>query len=150
MTEKPDFIDNIEGNTLSKALKNLLNGDENQLDSFQIINIEQARIATAYFSPSGFSNIAKAISHIPSVKLLLGSDPIADNARWQKKLEESESFFFERKLKEKLSEQERLLRLERDLIPFNKDSDRSVKQLVDSLRAGNMEVRRYEEKLFTC
>ena len=35
--------------------------DENQLDVSQIKSIDQARIATAYFSPSGFSNIAKAI-----------------------------------------------------------------------------------------
>ena len=44
-----------------------------------------------------------------------------------------------------MNDQEQLLRLERDLIPFSKDSNRAVKQLVDSLRAGNMEVRRYEK-----
>ena len=145
MTEKPNFIDNIEGNTLSKALKNLLVSDETQSDSLSSNKIDQARIATAYFSPAGFSSIAKAIAPIPSIKLLLGSDPIADNARWQRKLEENEEIFYKRKLNEKLKDQEQLLRLERDLIPFNRDSSRSIKQLVEALRAGNMEVRRYEK-----
>ena len=145
MTDKQEFIDNIDGNTLSKALKKILNVLENQSDLLNENNIDQARIATAYFSPSGFGNIAKAMSRIPSIKLLLGSDPIADNARWQRKLEESEDTFYQKKLKEKLKDQEQLLRLERDQIPFNKDSSKAIKQLINVLTSGNMEVRRYEK-----
>ena len=33
------------------------------------------------------------IKDITSIKLMLGSDPIADNERWQKKLNESENEF---------------------------------------------------------
>ena len=36
MSEKPDFIDNIDGNTLSKALKYLLNGDDNHSNSSRV------------------------------------------------------------------------------------------------------------------
>ena len=94
MTERPNFIDNIEGNTLSKALKNLLDGDETQLNFLSFKKIDQARIATAYFSPVGFSSIAKSISPIPSIKLLLGSDPIADNAM-AKKVRREQKYFQE-------------------------------------------------------
>ena len=48
-------------------------------------------------------------------------------------------------MKEKLRDQEQLLRLERDQIPFNKDSTKAVKQLINVLTSGNMEVRRYEK-----
>ena len=54
---------------------------------------------------------------------MLGSDPIADNERWQKKLNESEKKFFKRKFKEKLKSQEDSLRLERNHIPFSKVQD---------------------------
>ena len=33
--------------------------------------VDEARIATAYFSPSGFGRIAPAIKDIPSIRLLL-------------------------------------------------------------------------------
>ena len=51
---------------------------------------------------------------------MLGSDPIADNERWQKKLNESENKFFKRKFQEKLKSQEDSLRLDRNHIPFSK------------------------------
>ena len=147
MTDKPEFIDNIDGNTMSSALRRLLgvNSGDASIIVEPSAKIDEARIATAYFSPAGFARIATAIASIPSIKLLLGSDPIADNVRWQRKLDENEQRFIARKLKEKLKNQEDSLRLERDHIPFNRDSTRAVKQLVTALRAGNMEVRRYEK-----
>ena len=147
MSDQPNFIDNIDGNTMSAALRRLL---KNSVGDATIVAdpstpVEEARIATAYFSPEGFARIAPAISPIPSVKLLLGTDPIADNERWQKKLDETENRFVKRKLKENLKSQEEALRLERDHIPFSRVSSSATRQLVASLRAGNMEVRRYED-----
>ena len=49
-----------------------------------------------------------------------------------------------RRLRENLKSQEEALRAERDHIPFSRNSGNAVRQLVASLRAGNMEVRRYE------
>ena len=48
--------------------------------------IDEARISTAYFSPSGFGSIASAIETIPSIRLLLGTDPIADSEMWNKQV----------------------------------------------------------------
>jgi len=146
MSDKPNFIDNIDGNTMSKALRKLLGTDDH--DTTIVVEpsakVDEARIATAYFSPEGFSRIAPAIAYIPTIKLLLGTDPIADNERWKRKLDESELRFITRKLRENLNSQEEALRSERDHIPFNRDSSKAVKQIVEALRAGNMEVKRYE------
>lgn len=147
MTEKPDFIDNLDGNTMVKALRQLLvaDGGGAAVVVAPSTPVDEARIATAYFSPDGFARIATFIQDIPSIRLMLGSDPIADNIRWQRKLDEPESRFVARKLRESIKSQEEALRAERDHIPFNRDAGRAVRQLVASLRAGNMEVRRYED-----
>ncbi len=147
MNDKPEFIDNRDGNTLSTALRNLLgnDGSDTTILAEPSAQVDEARIATAYFSPKGFARIAPAIAPIPSIKLLLGTDPIADNIHWQRELNETEQRFITRKLRENLKNQEDALRSERDHIPFDRDSCNSVRQLVASLRAGNMQVRRYEQ-----
>jgi superfamily II DNA/RNA helicase len=146
MTDKPDFIDNIDGNTMSAALRRLLGKKESDAAIVvePSVSVDEARIATAYFSPEGFARIAPAIAPISSIKLLLGTDPIADNERWHRKLDETENRFVMRRLRENLKSQEEALRAERDHIPFSRNSGNAVRQLVASLRAGNMEVRRYE------
>lgn len=140
MSGKPDFIDNRDGNTMATALRQLLgaNTDETTV-------VAEARIATAYFSPSGFGRIASAIKDIPSIRLLLGTDPIADGDMWQKQIGETEQRFIMRRLRENLNKQEISLRAERDHIPFERTAAQAVQQLVEALKAGNMEVRRYEE-----
>ena len=102
MENKPDFIDNLDGNSMTKALKKVLENKLKDGVSFNKINdqVDEIRIATAYFSPEGFSRISSMIKDIPSIKLMLGSDPIADNERWQKKLNESENRFFKRKFQD--------------------------------------------------
>ena len=57
MNNKPDFIDNLKGNSLASALKQVLevNQQLNSRDNDQISVIKEIRIATAYFSPEGFS-----------------------------------------------------------------------------------------------
>ena len=81
MQNKPDFIDNLDGNSMAKALKEVLeNLSSKPVSNIDIENkIDEVRIATAYFSPEGFSRISSMIKNIPSIKLMLGSDPIADN-----------------------------------------------------------------------
>ena len=64
---------------------------------------------------------------------------------WQKQIGETESRFITRRLRENLNKQEISLRAERDHIPFERTATQAVHQLVEALKAGNMEVRRYEE-----
>jgi hypothetical protein len=63
MSDKPYFIDNLDGNTMATALRQLLsaNTDEATVVAEPSAQVDEARIATAYFSPSGFGRIALAI-----------------------------------------------------------------------------------------
>ena len=156
-----NFIDNLDGNTMVAALRRLLGADakgvgaRNSEDEVTTgtdgsvrtgnSQIEEARIATAYFSPDGFAKIAPVIAYVPSIKLLLGSDPMADNERWQRKLEETERQFTARKLRENLNRQKENLCEERNHIPFTRNASDAMRRLVGALREGNMQVRRYEQ-----
>ena len=58
MKNNPDFIDNLNGNSMANALKAVLeNLSGNSIYKIDIENkIDEIRIATAYFSPEGFSS----------------------------------------------------------------------------------------------
>ena len=88
MNNKPDFIDNINDNTLANVLKSILEKSEleendNNLEKNQL---SEARIATAYFSAEGFSKISSVLKDMSCIKLILGSEPIIDSVKWQKKI----------------------------------------------------------------
>ena len=102
MSDKPGFIDNRDGNTMASALRQLLGADtsDTTVVAEDGAKVDEARIATAYFSPSGFGHIAPAIKDIPSIRLLLGTDPIADSELWQKQVGETETRFITRRLHE--------------------------------------------------
>ena len=136
MSDKPDFIDNLDGNTMATALRRLLgaNTDKVTVVTEPSAQVDEARIATAYFSPSGFGRIAPAIKNIPSIRLLLGTDPVADSDMWQKQIGETESRFISRRLRENLNKQEISLRAERDHIPFERAAAQAVHQLVDAFK----------------
>mgnify|MGYP003388082148 CR=1 FL=1 len=138
----PILIDNIDGNTMAKALRESL---AQAADTIENEIFDNARIATAYFSPEGFAQIANDLSKIPNVRLMLGSDPIADHERWKRAIGESERRYIGKRLRQNLQEQEESLRIERDRIPFDSRSRSAIKKLVVALKTGNMQVRRYEE-----
>ena len=60
MESKPDFIDNLDGNSMAKALRTVLENISEEGESINKINdqVDEIRIATAYFSPEGFSRIS--------------------------------------------------------------------------------------------
>jgi hypothetical protein len=138
----PILIDNIDGNTMGRALRDAL---ATAADVTESGRIDSARIATAYFSPEGFSQIANDLANISNVRLMLGSDPIADHERWKRAIGESERRYVDKRLRQNLKLQEESLRIERDRIPFNASSRNAIKKLVAALKIGNMQVRRYED-----
>ena len=142
-----DFIDNKKGNTLDKVLNEILNSTcSKNLSSNNLIPCyEEGKIATAYFSPGGFSKISNVLKNIKNLKLMLGTEPLSDIEKWNRKVGDSEDKFILKKFKENLEKQEYNLRQERNHLPFSKDSSSKIKQLIDLLRNGGMEVRRYEK-----
>lgn len=139
MAERPEFIDNLAGNTLARALDVVLRGAEGGGPP------GAARIATAFFNPAGFAHIAERLKPMPEVRLLLGADPAFAPPGARKTPEETQQGFTRRRLSAGLRRMDGELRRERDSAPFTPAGAASLRALVAALRAGNMETRCYEK-----
>ena len=145
MSTLPALIDNLDGNTLTKALKSVLGDNVKPSADISTTTIHKLRIATAFFSPTGFAQIADSLAGIPEVCLLLGAD-LAAGPKWdRKRIDETKESFERRRMKSHLQIMSAGLEQERDHFPFNRTSAAALKKLIKALRAGNLEVRRYEK-----
>lgn len=142
MSVPPEFIDNLDGNTLADALRVLLGDhDEETADDAPA----SVRIATAYFNPGGFAQIADHLSPVPTVRLLLGADPASGPKAGRRNLNETATDFEARRVRDGLRRMDSTLHRERDVLPFTRASADSLRKLAKALRSGNVEVRRYEK-----
>jgi hypothetical protein len=142
---KPDFIDNRDGNTLAQALGSVLGVSTGEGPSDVSEPPDEIRIATAYFSPTGFAQIADHLLPVPKVQLMLGADLAAGGLQERKGLNETPVMFERRRMGAGLQRMDDSLRRERDHLPFTRVSGAALRKLITALRAGNMEVRRYEK-----
>jgi superfamily II DNA or RNA helicase len=145
------FIDNRDGNTMAQALRQVF-GDvkvtgmhEGDSDYAEITSPEEVRIASAYFSPSGFQHIATSLEKVGKVRLMLGADlPIEAYFKPKKPGQTSEKQHQDM-LKDRLKVLQTGLETERNYLPFNAATAQSMGSLINALKNGNMEVRRYEK-----
>ena len=140
---KPDFIDNLNGNTMASALKDVLGVDAKCVDGSPGAPPDEVRIATAYFSLSGFGRIADHLESIPTVRLLLGTDMNMGAYGARLRLGESQDEFEKRRLQNGMRRMDRALRNDRDGLKFGRSNAQVVRKLIEVLRRGNMEVRQY-------
>ena len=138
------FIDNRDGNTLAKALSSALGVVDKQVGE-STEPPDQVRIATAFFSPTGFAHIADQLALVPEVRLMLGADLSVGVPENRKLLDESQTMFERRRIDAGLQWMARGLERERDQLAFNRTNGAALTKLITVLRAGNMEVRRYEK-----
>ncbi|MDB9302157.1 phospholipase D-like domain-containing protein [Halorubrum ezzemoulense] len=139
---RPEFIDNREGNTLAVAINEYIDdlrekmGPEPNLD-----------IATGYFNPRGYFEVADALDQVGEVRLLLGAQPDQkDTERWRQPGEPRGEDYNQKRLEESLKTLDRNLDQDRDLLGFSRRIDSRLQQLVDFLRSDDVKVRRYEER----
>lgn len=145
MTNFPEFIDNREGNTLARALRTFLGSHEGKgRIGFDAIP-DSVCIATAYFSPTGFSQIADSLKSIPTVRILLGADQTAELSLENKRLDERWPAFERRRILFGLDQMQAALFKERDSLPFSRASREALRKLIEAFRSDNVEVRRYEK-----
>ena len=146
MTAHPNFIDNREGNTLRRALGAALGfGAGAVVEESSGEPPDLVRIATAFFNPTGFAQIAGYLRSVPAVRLLLGADLSATAAGERRRLDETAAAFERRRIRTRLQGLDEALHRERDALPFNRTSAAALRTLSAALRGGNMEVRRYEK-----
>ena len=143
---RPEFIDNQSGNTLAQALNTVLSPAVPEGAGGQVgAPPDAVRIATAFFNPSGFAEIATRLQRVREVRLMLGADLAAATQTDRRRLDESDAMFERRRLQVGLQRMVGTLRWERDRMPFTRTSGRALRLLIETLRAGNMQVRRYEK-----
>jgi len=139
---RPEFVDNRDGNTLARAITSHLQAlrEAGQLP-------EELCIASCYFNPQGLALIAREARHLPKIRLLLGADPTPEAAlRPRKPGEPREPEFTRRRVREGLVQLEQSLRRDRNFLPFEQAEDGSIRNLLEFLRSGRIEVRRYESQ----
>ena len=142
---QPEFIDHRDGNTLGQALRSLLGTTEENGEVAPQTPPDEVRIATAYFNPTGFAQVADQLLPVPAVRLMLGADLASTAQAERRRLDETPIAFERRRMRMGLESMDEALRRERDRLPFNRTSGRALRKLIEVLDAGNMEVRRYEQ-----
>ena len=145
MTLEPSFIDNRNGNTLAQALGTLLGVGPESLVGDPTEKPDQVSIATAFFSPTGFAHIADQLEEVPEVRLLLGADLAAGTLEHRRRLDETPDRFERRRIEAGLRSMAEGLERDRDRLPFNRTNGAALAKLTAALRAGNLDVRRYEK-----
>lgn len=138
---KPDFIDNRDGNTLHRALLEHLAARRESGDT-----VEDLWIATAYFNPEGLELLADETRHIARLRLLLGAEPTPEPLRHVRRPgDPTEPEFTRREVRGALGRLSVSLERDRDFLPFSPHADSAVRHLVEFLRSGRIEVKRYAE-----
>lgn len=139
-TVKPEFVDNRNGNTLASALLAWLkalraNGGP----------VAEVCIASAYFNPWGFELIYDEARHVARIRLLLGAEPTPEALIPRRTPHDPpEPEWTHRRVHAALGRMERSLRGDRNRLPFDPETDRSVHRLLEFLHSGRIEVRRHE------
>ncbi|MYI07438.1 MAG: helicase, partial [Gemmatimonadetes bacterium] len=135
----PEFVDNLDGNTLERALREHL---DHLLGTLR--DPPSVSIATGYFNPGGFGRLFDVLRQAAEVRLLLGAEPVPAARLPERRLGEPRGERYEKKLAdEELGHAERKLRRDRDRLPFSVTSRAAVGELLKFLASGKIEVRRY-------
>ena len=135
----PVLIDNIEDNTLSSAIKSVLK------EQSQVSKYNEVCVATAFFTSAGFFQVADELINIASVRLMIGAEFFAKNIFSSKPIGETEKQFKNKQLQDSLKSLDKGLWEERNHLPFSFESEKRIKSLIKALKAGNIEIRRYEK-----
>jgi phosphatidylserine/phosphatidylglycerophosphate/cardiolipin synthase-like enzyme len=142
---KPEFIDNRDGNTLLAALQAAI--PDAPISSVHQVSavLAEISIATAFMSPVGFGAVAEKLDQATGVRLLLGAEPEPEARRIPRRPGDPPQAAFERReVAEGLKLLEAGLRRDRDRQPFSAETRRYLRRIVGMLRIGKLEARRYE------
>ena len=139
-TLRSAFVDNRDGNTLARAITT-------HLEVLRRAGRTPAElcVASCYFNPQGLELLEREARHVPRIRLLLGADPTPEALLPRRTpYDPTEPEFTRRRVGQALGQLDRGLRHDRNLLPFNLEEDRAIRTLLDFLRSGRIEVRRYE------
>lgn len=138
-SQKPEFADNRDGRTMLVAIRDHL---EWLIETHR--HLPTVDIATGYFNPAGFSTISEQLSKTGGVRLLLGAEPITPPKEPHRKPGDKRGRAYDRqRIDQALRVSEEGLKEDRDIMGFSEDVDTTIIKLLDFLKSGKIEVRRY-------
>ena len=98
-----------------------------------------------YLNPQGLELIYDEARHVPKIRLLLGAEPTPETLIPRRSpFDPPEPEWTHRRVHSALERLERRLRGDRNLLPFDPESDRAIRRLLEFLHSGRIGVRRYE------
>jgi hypothetical protein len=137
--DKPEFVDNRE-----LRLVDALRSHLDWLRETYAKPVELS-IATGYFNPQAFGMLADRLRNLERTRLLLGAEPLPPPAIPLRMPGEPRGEKLEAKLvREELRKNEEGLARDRNLVPFAPDDDHALAELLEFLKSGKVEVRRFE------
>jgi hypothetical protein len=137
---KPEFATNLDGDRVADAVAGHIQW---VVDKFS--QAPDIAIATAYFNPGGFGLLAEPLEAVAKVRLLLGAQPSSTERRLRHLDPASMPERAERsRVRAALTGHALDIEADRDLLGFEIEVDQSAKRLIEWLRSGNVEVRRFE------
>lgn len=135
------FIDNSPDNTMAEALNEQLANHRTYGQPVPFLCI-----ATAYFNPPGFLQLAYEIKHVPKIQLLLGAEPKPEALRPVRiPGDPHEPEFSRRQVQQALDQMTMGLARDRDLLSFSPQASKAIQETIQILRSPNIEIRRYEK-----
>ena len=142
MTERPQFVDNRDGNTLTAAINEYLDGLGSDL-----VESPDLDVVTGYFNPRGYFSVREGLEDVGNVRLLIGAQPNEeDREEWRQPGDPlDDEQYNQDQVDEVLQSLDDDLERDRDLLGFSENVDEGLRELVDWLHSEAVEVRRHEE-----
>ncbi len=142
MPDRPQFIDNRSGNTLSSAITEYLEDLSGHLADDPDLDI-----VTGYFNPRGYFSVDDGLEEVGHVRILLGAEPAQEGIeRWRQPEEPRGEEYEKKRIEEALQTLDENLERDRDLLGFSRQVDEGLRDLVEFLRSDQVEVRRHESR----
>jgi hypothetical protein len=138
---KPEVVTNRAGRSVALAINEVLDTVFSHPHNAE----HEAWIATAYFNPAGFELLSEQLERVRKVRLLLGAEPQAQDARPRSLTTGGPRQHRREALNRALEGHSRSIEQDRDLLGFHQQTDSAAKRLIQWLRSGAVEVRRYEK-----
>ena len=102
-------------------------------------------VASAYFNAGGYAVLREALKRFGAVRLLLGAEPEPGaQVRTRRQLGPPPARAESARTRDALERHQQQIVEDRNLLPFDPDTDTLVLQLLAWLESGRVEVRRYE------
>lgn len=139
---RPELVDNRNGNTLAAALSGYV-----QWLEAEDRRIEEFCLATGFFNLAGFKQVMDWLATVPRVRMLLGVEPRPEAERPETEPGQSAVVLTQDLLEEQVRLLQEGLCRQRDLLPFDRKEDESVRRLLQLLDSGQVEVRRCAERV---